>query len=243
MIGTFRPRGPTAPLAQVSAQVLARRLVLGLSLALAACTGGNDEVPSLEVVLAQHTRDAVVARLNRPPPQARVPLTRAALDTVEGAYIEVYAERRAVEAHLPKLAERHDDLPGQIVTWRTTDNITLTMRDGILIATRGFGGSILSSSVQIPSDWHSGEKVHYVRDLDNKQRRVALACERVDLGPETLEIVETRYPTRHLQERCEGGGGTVVNDYWVDSRTGYVWQSRQWAGPYIGYLRIRQLTI
>ena len=219
------------------------KALMPLCLLLAACAGGGDEIPSLELELVNRTRDTIVQRVNRPPPQARVPLTRAALNTVEGAYIEVYAERRAVEAHLPKLMERHDDLPGEIVVWRTVDSITLTMRDGILIATRGMGGDILSSSVQLPGSWSSGEKVHYVRDQDNKQRRVALACDRVDLGPETLEIVETLYPTRHLQERCEADGGTVVNDYWVDSRTGYVWQSRQWAGPYIGYLRIRQLTI
>ena len=58
-----------------------------------------------------------------------------------------------------------------------------------------------------------------------------------------LEIYEKYYNTRHLQERCEGPGQTVViNDYWVDSRSQKVWKSRQWAGPETGYLRIRDLS-
>jgi hypothetical protein len=84
-----------------------------------------------------------------------------------------------------------------------------------------------------------------LRDKGNDQTRLSLACSLHDLGPAPIEIVEVAHPTRHLQERCEGGGGTVVNDYWVDSRPGrnQVWQSRQWAGPETGYVQIRQLRL
>ena len=55
------------------------------------------------------------------------------------------------------------------------------------------------------------------------------------------EIVELKFNTRHLQEQCSNALGQVTNDYWVDSQDGTVRQSRQWAGPYIGYLRLRRL--
>ena len=46
-----------------------------------------------------------------------------------------------------------------------------------------------------------------------------------------------------LVHRGEGpDGGVVVNDYWVDPGGGLVWQSRQWGGPAMGYLRTRRLT-
>ena len=35
--------------------------------------------------------------------------------------------------------------------------------------------------------------------------------------------------------------GRVVNDYWADPHRGIMWMSRQWAGPDVGYLRIRRL--
>jgi len=71
--------------------------------------------------------------------------------------------------------------------------------------------------------------------------RLSLSCDLQDLGMETIVIVERSHHTRHLQERCEGGGGGVVNDYWVDPNRPVVWQSRQWAGPNVGYLRLRRL--
>ena len=70
-----------------------------------------------------------------------------------------------------------------------------------------------------------------------------MTCVVQDLGPAALEIVETIYDTRHLQEHCENESDRIVSDFWVDSRTGRVWQSRQWAGPLTGYIRIRQLTL
>jgi hypothetical protein len=84
-----------------------------------------------------------------------------------------------------------------------------------------------------------------VRSDGNGQAVLHMACSLQDLGPQAVEIVEVTHQTRHLQERCEGSGGVVVNDYWVDSRPGQarVWQSRQWAGPETGYVQIRQLRL
>ncbi|PCH75577.1 MAG: hypothetical protein COC12_00065 [Rhodobacteraceae bacterium] len=221
------------------------------SLFLAACSGGGEE-PQLELQVINAGRAAIAAKIA--PQVARPPLTRAALDTLEGSFVEVILERRDQLAYLHVGGQRRDDNPGLITIWRTDDNITLSMRNGVLIATQGLGGDILSSTVQVAGDTPGpsggGEKIFYIRVLDNKKQRLALVCDLVDLGPETIEIVERRDATRHLQERCTGGRaadgsgevGDVINDYWVDSRNGRVLQSRQWAGPITGYLRLRRLT-
>ncbi|MGR3762371.1 YjbF family lipoprotein (plasmid) [Roseobacteraceae bacterium NS-SX3] len=219
--------------------------VLAAALLAAGCAQGPEKAP-LEVEIFQTIRQQIALR--RAPKPERPPLTRAALDTVEGAHIEVTIEESGVFAYLSQQLVRRDGHPGEIVVWRTEDNVTLAMRDGMLVATRGLGDDILSASV--PADGqglqgpaHGGARSFEIRGLDNGSRRLTLACERRDLGPETIEIVEIRYATRHLQERCEGAGGVIVNDYWADSRSGRIWQSRQWAGPETGYLRIRQLTL
>ncbi len=218
---------------------------------LAACSGGNDE-PLLELQLISAGRAAIAAQTA--PKVARPPLTRAALDTLEGSFVEVILERRDQLAYLHVGGQKRDGYPGLITIWRTDDNITLSMRNGVLVATRGLGGDILSSTVQVagdrPGPSGGGEKILYIRALENKKQRIALVCDLVDLGPQTIEIVGRRNATRHLQERCVGGraadwsgeAGEVTNDYWVDSRTGLVLQSRQWAGPITGYLRLRRLT-
>jgi len=225
--------------------------LLLLVLIVGACSGGDD-VPTLELQALSATREAIAAKTA--PKVARPPLTRAALDTLEGAFIEIILERRDQLAYLSLSAQRRDDTPGKISLWRTEDNITLTTRNGVLIATRGLGGDILSATVQVagdaPGPSGGGEKVFNIRALDNKTQRLALVCDLVDLGPQTIVIVERRHPTRRLQETCTGGiagdgsgaPGEVINDYWVDSRSGVIWQSRQWAGPQTGYLRLRRLT-
>lgn len=217
-------------------------LVLGL----AACSGGKGSQPLYPQFLAA-ARDSIAQNQVRKANAQRPPLTRAALNTVEGAYIEVTLERSGIFAYLSRSATRRDETPGQVEQWRTEDNVTLSLRNGVLIATRGLGGDIISSAVNVadpgtgPSG--SGQKLHFIRTGDLAERALALACDLRDLGTETIEIVELRYRVRHLQEDCTAAeGGRVVNDYWVDSQKGIVWKSRQWAGPHIGYMRLRRLT-
>ncbi len=219
-------------------------------LALAACSRG-DAVTPLELQVIKAGRAAIAAsRAARTP----IPvLTRAVLDTIDGALLEVTLERRDQRAYLYVSAQRRDGDPGRIVVWRTGDDITLAMRNGVLIATRGLGGDILSARVQVagerPGPAGGGEKSFDIRALDNKALRLTLACTLSDLGPATIEIIGHAHATRHIRETCEGGvardntgtPGRVVNDYWVDTGAGLVWQSRQWAGPQTGYLRMRRV--
>ena len=227
--------------------------IAGLALlALAACGGGNEVTP-LEVQVLEAGK-ARFQRLRGGRPAPLPQLTRAFLETVDQPYIEVTLERREQQAYLLIADRRRDGLPGELVTWRTGDNVTLTMRNGLLVATRGLGGNVMSADVRVADGRQGpasgGAHVLMVRAHDNHELRMALACELEDLGPETIIIVERAHATRHLQQRCErvlqdgepGRGGSVVNDYWVDSTGGPVWQSRQWVGPEIGYLRIRRLT-
>ncbi len=225
--GLFRPAG-----------------LLLAALVLAGCAGGNvGQRAELQIVQAMGAA-AQKAAAGKPPD--RPPLTREALKTVTISAIEVTLERRGVQAYLFLDTVRRDDGPGLITVWRSEDNATLATRNGVVIATRGLGNDLLSSSVPVrgdsPGPAGSGEHVQMISGLDNKELRLALECELRDLGPEPVEIVELVHPTRRLQERCEGPGGGIINDYWVDDRSGIVWQSRQWAGPGIGYLRIRRLV-
>ena len=233
-------------------------LALLALLALAACSRG-DAVSPLELEVVKAARAAIAAG-----PASKTPtpaLTRAVLDTIDGALLEVTLERRNQRAYLYVNAQRRDGGPGKVVTWRTGDDITLAMRNGVLIATRGLGGDILSATVQVagdrPGPARGGEKSFDIRALDHKARRLTLTCTLSDLGPATIEIIDRTYATRHIRETCEGGvagysigysigagtgaPGRVVNDYWVDAGAGLVWQSRQWAGPQTGYLRMRRV--
>ena len=218
--------------------------VLALVGLLAACSGGTGAVPLYAQIFATAKTSIALRRMHR---AERPPLTRAVLNEVQGSYIEVTLERPDIFAYLTPALIRRDEAPGQIIQWRTEDEVTLSLRNEVLVATRGLGGDMISAQVQVtgdnPGPSAGGERTLYIRTGDLEERPLHMACTLTDLGPETIEIVELAHATRHLQERCSTAEGThVTNDYWVDRASGIAWQSRQWAGPHIGYLRIRRLT-
>lgn len=215
-----------------------------LALGLAACSS-DTESPPLEVEIFRASQK-IVAQNRAARPVDRPPLRRADLDPLTGSFMEATLLRSDRLAYLYVNDRRDDPALGRIMVWRSDDNITLTTRNGVLVATRGLGGDILSSTVQVtgtrPGPTDSGEHVQMIRSLDDRQVRLHMACDLVDLGPELVEIVERKHPTRHLQQRCSAATGDIVNEYWIDTGNGLVWQSKQWAGPHIGYLRLRRLT-
>ncbi len=220
-----------------------RRLALAAPVALLAACSGGDEAPTLQLQVLEAARTSIAAR--RAPGAARPPVTRAVLDTLDGAFLEITRERNGQSAFLFPTPVRRAGAADATVVWRTETDETVTLRGGVLIATRGLGGDVLSTEQRLRPGGRGpagGQKVLHVADRDNKQLRLTLACEVVDMGPARIEIIGWSLPVRHLRERCAGGGGTVLNDYWLDPGNGPVWQSRQWAGPHIGYLRLRQVT-
>ena len=219
---------------------LFRGLLSGLVpvLILAGCSGGTD-APTLQLQVIEAARETIAAK-TAPKPQA-APLTRAVLNTLDGAFLEITREREDLTAYLYPSARA-----GEITVWRTETDETVTVRGGVLIATRGLGGDLLSTELRLSGSGlgpaPAGERVFHVLTADNKQAKLTLACEVTDLGPETIEVIELRHATRHLREHCEADSGAITNEYWIDQRTRLIRQSRQWAGPHIGYLRLRQIT-
>lgn len=225
---------------------LAARLIGALTaLALVAGCSGGAETPSFNLQLLQAGQEAIASRF-APEPERPV-ITRAVLDTLDGAFMEATLEENDQLAYMFVSAVRRDSGPGYVVIWRTEDNVTLALRNDVVIESRGMGGDLMSLQAEIRETVSgpaaSGARRHVVRALDNKTVTLNLACDLVDLGPATIEIVGQTHATRHLQERCAGAGGTITNEYWVDSRAGLVWQSRQWVSPDVGYVRLRRLTI
>ena len=224
-----------------------RGLLLMAGLVMAGCAQGPDRTP-LELEVIGAIRDAVRPKTPQQPPV----LTRALLDTVPVPQLEMIVERIDLRDYLvPQDLGRGsanrsgDGTPGRIEQWRAVDDITFTFRDGILVASRGvpFDG-LLSAAVAADGQGRAGParggaRVMQYRVGDNETFTLRLSCRLEDLGPVTLEVVEEFYPTQHLRESCEGEGGTITNDYWVDRRDGRLWQSRQWLGPNTGYVRFR----
>lgn len=232
--------------------------------ALGGCSRGPDEANGA-IELGRSVRALIAERRAGDP--APLQISRAFLDQFPQPHLEVYVEKSDLTGYLGLVQTRLDDLPGVITTWSAADGSALSFRNGVLIASRGLAGTLISAAVPVQNGRagpaHGGQRRYYLRSGDNQQRGVTLACRLRDLGSRTVEIYDRVFHTRHMQEDCEtqkparnpprnppqnpaqdeaGHRPHIVNDYWVDLQRQTVWKSRQWAGPEIGYLRIRNLA-
>lgn len=208
----------------------------------AGCSGGVQS-PARGTELVNAVGSVFQARRQQ---QDRPVLTRAVLDGLDGAFLEATVEDTGNLAYMFVNADRQDSYPGRVRVWRTEDNVTLTTRQGVLIQTRGLGGDVLATDVDVRAGVlgpaSGGERRMQIRALDNRSVSLVGACSLTDLGPSQITIVERVHPTRHIRETCEFPNGAIQNDFWTDSSADVIWQSRQWAGPSIGYITLRQLT-
>ncbi|APX13244.1 YjbF family lipoprotein [Tateyamaria omphalii] len=221
-----------------------KSLALCASLLVAGCSGGTDE----QNTQASQFRSVLDAyRAGRqdvaPPPQ----LTPALIASLTVPALEVTIENRNATAFLVPFSERRDAGPGLVRTWRSADDVQIIVRDGVIAATRGVSNDIGSvdadaavKAIQQRSPI-SGRHTLYIKNGNNGIDEIPLDCEMRTVGNEDLVIVGRSFPVVHLQENCTGWKGVVAFDYWVDRRDATVWQTRQWSGPGLGYIRTRLL--
>ncbi|SLN15458.1 hypothetical protein AQS8620_00285 [Aquimixticola soesokkakensis] len=135
---------------------------------------------------------------------------------------------------------------GRDVTWVTQAKQTLTLRDGVLVATRGLGGDLMSleegSLVSLLKARRGGtvQKTYRFLDGEDNTARLPLTCQVEVQGREHVVSGEVSAQTTVMRETCETGGAPITNVYWVDG-AGRVVQSFQWASSYVGNVIIRQL--
>ncbi len=134
------------------------------------------------------------------------------------------------------------DSRGTLVNWATADGILLTLRDGVLIETRGFGGDLMSSAMPGIGQVLAGgshRRSYFYTGPDDKIFRLDVTCSTQVAGSETLAIYGLAYPTRHLVETCRGDGAELQNEYWMQG--GLIRQSREWISPTLGYVELTRV--
>jgi len=130
------------------------------------------------------------------------------------------------------------DDKGAAVIWRSTDGNTVTLFNGLLIATRGLGNDL--SSARVPSVTAGARDVlreHYYLGGDEVMRRFAYFCDFSDGGGQTINLLGLSVDTSLVIETCRGETDSFENRYWF-TREGGIVKSVQWASPEIGSLVI-----
>lgn len=148
--------------------------------------------------------------------------------------IVVAVENTRSSAALGRIARN-----GPYETYSAAEPNHITLREGVVVATRGLGVDLMSSAPPARATIATG-RGSYSRNwqmLDglDQIRTVTMSCTLAQTGAETIVMSGRSYKTRIVSESCTGDGGKVDNLYWVDPQ-GVLRRSRQWLGQDAGYM-------
>ncbi|EEW24911.1 YjbF family lipoprotein [Rhodobacter ferrooxidans] len=190
-------------------------IVTALALGLAACGSGNKEVTGTKVAL-NAVRQFVSQGNSAGQPTAAPPVTRQALSAFSTPMIM---------AEIPALKATTFLVPygrnGDVETWATGDDKTISFRQGVMVATRGFGPDIMQASAPSIGLLASGagnyERAYEYLDGADQLQRYIYRCSLGVVGSETITVVQEQHITNHVREQCTGIHGDFTNEYWFEN--------------------------
>jgi len=120
-----------------------------------------------------------------------------------------------------------------VQTWAVDDLVSLSLRQGVLVSTRGFGHDLMGADAQPTLDALQGfapdvyrRKSRYLTG-DNHSVWVTAGCSMADVG-----MVDG---LRQFEETCEARNDRFTNQFGLD-RSGRIARARQWVSPQLGYV-------
>ena len=189
--------------------------------------------------------DALKSRLGKL--TGRAPATAPAAPVVDitkappGEVLLVTIMSRNAVAPLTKTAQN-----GNTVTWISPGRVSLTLQDGIVIATRGLNEDLMGADVSgvraaLSAGGGTANRTHSYLDSEDQIKIRDLACTITQDGPEPVATVTGSRDAVKYTEACRGSALAFSNFYWLDPVSGALVQSRQAVAPTTGFLQINPL--
>lgn len=217
---------------------MTHRLGLALMGALLLSACGNDSEPTSNGALLKSLSSSGMAQL-RGGADAAPPMTRARLAEVLTPVMLMTIERTGVEALFAEIETSRG-----VETWSSVDDITISLRNGVIVATRGFGADLMAASVPAVTLASGGGQGHMRRHstLSGTDQPVLteFACQFSRDGVKAVDIVQISYQLTHIVETCTAGDLSFQNDFWIGSDQ-KIRKSRQWISPEAGFITIEDV--
>lgn len=129
------------------------------------------------------------------------------------------------------------DAKADVVTWTAQGQATFSLRDGVLIQTRGLGADLMSAEAPSLAQLTSGAsytRVYYFLGEDDRGTRRTYDCVASNVGRDSITVLEKRHAVVRVSELCTRPNSKVTNEFWIDGKT--IRKSRQWASSRVGYV-------
>ncbi|SDX01855.1 YjbF family lipoprotein [Celeribacter indicus] len=130
-------------------------------------------------------------------------------------------------------------------SWISGDGLSLGMREGMVIATRGLGGDMLAGEATATRAalraGRGGVTERFATLLDGEDHAVTLSfrCRVTPQGAAPVDLGRYTASTTFFHEDCRNGETAFRNLFWVERGTGRIVQSRQWISEGVGTLALR----
>ncbi len=222
-------------------------LALAAALTLSACSGtliGGGEADDLErqpfLELATATRAVIRERADDTPAAPFDPATSVGPAEVATLEARTWVANIAARDAWGTLTQAGTNQGTN--TYFTLDGISVSMRRGVLVGTRGLGADLLATSPRPTlALLAAGGPGAYTRKLvfldpTSTRQSLLLDCQFAPQGAETLTIARQQIRTQRYTETCLGAEAPVTNSFWVGVADGGVVQARQWISAEVGYL-------
>ena len=174
------------------------------------------------------------------PVDPRASLTREAIDAAPNDLLLFARVDEELASTFARAASN-----GGVNTWVSDAGDSLTLRKGLVVATRGLGNDLMGADLAqvypaLVRGSGSATRIHdYLGGEDQIVRR-SYQCQITTLRSDVIEIIQRRYETRVVREACTGEAGSFTNVYWIDA-AGAIWQSRQWVSARVGAVDVQKL--
>lgn len=134
---------------------------------------------------------------------------------------------------------------GDVVTWSTADGKSISLQDGVLVATRGFGFDLMSADVSGTIAALNGGGREYQRFasyLDGQNTSVVRSFSCVMTGPvnETINSFGRAVVVKRWVEECSSLAGEVSTEFRLAD--GEVWRTNQLVSGIVGGVLTERLT-
>lgn len=221
---------------------IAYRLILPVliaTLGLAACSSEIDKGYAADTY--KMVVDAAKAKKSGKPNSTagKFTLTRAQVSSLGVPLNLVTIEKRGATGGVFQIATS-----GEVETWASQDKISVSLRDGIVVATRGLGEDLMSASVptveQLQRAGTTYKRSHILLDGEDKAFVQSYDCHLRRSTAEQITVLEHSYATRRVVESCASASGQFDNEYWL-LNGGEIRKSRQFINDSVGYLVVEHL--
>ncbi|SEK69895.1 Group 4 capsule polysaccharide lipoprotein gfcB, YjbF [Roseovarius nanhaiticus] len=165
----------------------------------------------------------------------------AALTNTDGQVVVLAIPNRDVLTALQEI-ERN----GDYVTFGSADRRSLTLKHGMLTATRGLGYDLMSADVEQvyrlirTRTEGAAPRVNRYLDGENQTRPLSVWCQIKQGNSSASSAAGLPAGTVGMLESCVSDGATFQNSYQV-TPDGRIVQSRQWISPLNGYVTVQSL--